>query len=97
MPVMPALEKLRQEDCFKLEASLGSRMSSNEVSAFLDGLSTPTHLDCVILHGHEVQECGVDWVWPCHHRHQLLLQPGIRAPKAQDFPNLGVLCSESQG
>lgn len=96
-PVILAFEKLRQEDCLEFETSLEYMMSSNEASAFLGCLLTPAHLDCVILHGHEVQECGVYWVWPSHHSHQLLLQPGIGASKAQYFSNLGVLCNESQG
>lgn len=96
-PVIPALEKLRQEDCLESEASLGYAMSSSEASAFLDRLLSPAHLGCVILYGHEVQECGVHWIWPSHHCHQLLFKPGVRAPKAQYFSNLGILCSENQG
>lgn len=78
--VIPTPEKLRQENC--PEASLGYIMPSSEACALLGCLLTPTHLDCVILHGHEVQERNVYWVWPSHYRHQLLLHPGIRAPKA---------------
>lgn len=96
MPIIPALEELRQDGCPEFDASLGYIMSSNDASAFLGCLLTSTHLDCVILHGHEVQECGIYWIRPGNHCHQFLLQPGIRAPKAQYFSNLGVLCSESQ-